>query len=145
MRVLAFRNILGDRIPNISRAVSAAVTADNPVVVEAGDTTVAACADHAVLALGWAITFTDTVGEKIDIVPAYPGIQAKMLYVGDHDPVNIDDYVGIDNAANVQSVDIANLTQKLFKLAEVGTEPDGTKYAWVEIASTLSQALAEVS
>jgi hypothetical protein len=143
MSVIRYRNVYGgEHVQPVYKKCSAAVAKDD-VVVAATDGTISACADHATSGFGWAMC-AGAKDEIIPVIPAYPGQQAFMPCTGVYADANLEDFVGLAVANSAQTVDVANVTQKIFKLHEYVTDPDGTAGAWVSIPASISQAMVEV-
>jgi len=144
MAVKEFRNIFGGVIPKTSKVLATdnTVTAyGTPVALDA-DGKVTVCAADATAMIGWAIS-TGAAGEAIDIILAYPGIQALMSETGTYDIDLLEDLVGLAVTDSDFTVDYGDTTNKLFKPKERTSGPDDTHYTWVEVPVTISQAMVE--
>lgn len=136
----------GPVLRGVSRVTSAIVDAINaPLVVIAADTTVAAAADQAVTVYGLA-KGSGASGATIEVTPLLAEDVFWMRYIGTWDDALVEDYVGLDvSVAGVQTVNVDDTTNKLFKLLGRVLDVDGTYWAVVTVPTTLSQAVTEIS
>ena len=130
---------------------SAAIT-EGQLLILSNDTVVTA-ADQAVIATGWATgpkTAAEVVaGTTMNVMECNDNTVVEMRWIGTLPSNPLGDYYGLDVSTGVQTVNMDDVTNKLFKLIRVTRNGTATGHragdyrCLVCIPSTLSQSITE--